>query len=56
SIDESTNTNNRQLTATTTTTTNSSADARTEMMKDNMELYSSFIQSLFTVLYEVYNS
>jgi E3 ubiquitin-protein ligase TRIP12 len=27
-----------------------------EMMKDNLELYSSFIQSLFTVLYEVYNS
>ena len=26
------------------------------MMKDNIELYSSFIQSLFTVLYEVYNS
>jgi E3 ubiquitin-protein ligase TRIP12 len=25
-------------------------------MKDNIELYSSFIQSLFTVLYEVYNS
>ncbi|CAF3579298.1 unnamed protein product [Rotaria socialis] len=55
SIDESTNTNNRQLTAA-TTTANSSVDARTEMMKDNMELYSSFIQSLFTVLYEVYNS
>ncbi|CAF1314917.1 unnamed protein product [Adineta steineri] len=52
--DESTSTN-RQSTAT-TTTTNSSSDARTEMMKDNMELYSSFIQSLFSVLYEVYNS
>ncbi|UJR08940.1 hypothetical protein I4U23_013192 [Adineta vaga] len=39
-----------------TTTTVSNSDARTEMMKDNMELYSSFIQSLFTVLYEVYNS
>ena len=26
------------------------------MMKDNIELYSSFIQSLFTILYEVYNS
>ncbi|CAF2863575.1 unnamed protein product [Rotaria sp. Silwood2] len=50
SIDESTNTN-RQL-----TTTNNSSDARTEMMKDNIELYSSFIQSLFSVLYEVYNS
>ncbi|CAF1083349.1 unnamed protein product [Rotaria sordida] len=50
SIDESTNTN-RQL-----TTTNNSTDARTEMMKDNIELYNSFIQSLFSVLYEVYNS
>ncbi|CAF3649962.1 unnamed protein product [Rotaria sp. Silwood1] len=49
SNDESTNTN-RQL------TTNNSSDARTEMMKDNIELYSSFIQSLFSVLYEVYNS
>jgi E3 ubiquitin-protein ligase TRIP12 len=26
------------------------------MMKDNIELYSSFIQSLFSILYEVYNS
>ncbi|CAF2682252.1 unnamed protein product [Rotaria sp. Silwood2] len=54
SIDESTN-SSRQSTATITTTNNSS-DARTEMMKDNIELYSSFIQSLFSVLYEVYNS
>ncbi|CAF3116374.1 unnamed protein product [Rotaria sp. Silwood2] len=53
SIDESTN-SSRQSTA--TTTTNNSSDARTEMMKDNIELYSSFIQSLFSVLYEVYNS
>ena len=44
----------RQPPATTTTTT--SSDARTEMMKENLDLYSSFIQSLFTVLYEVYNS
>jgi E3 ubiquitin-protein ligase TRIP12 len=55
SNDELTN-SNRQVTTTTTTTTNGSSDARTEMMKDNIELYSSFIQSLFTVLYEVYNS
>jgi E3 ubiquitin-protein ligase TRIP12 len=48
--DESTN-STRQA-----TTTNNSTDARTEMMKDNVEIYSSFIQSLFTVLYEVYNS
>ena len=40
----------------TTTTTATSSDARGEMLKDNLELYSAFIQSLFTVLYEVYNS
>ncbi|CAF1012039.1 unnamed protein product [Adineta ricciae] len=49
--DESTNTL-RQA----TTTTNSISDARTEMMKDNIELYSTFIESLFAVLYEVYYS
>ena len=38
------------------TTTNTSLDARTDMMKDNLDLYNTFIQSLFTVLYEVYNS
>ena len=38
------------------TTANTAQDARSEMMKDNAELYNVFIQSLFTVLYEVYNS
>ena len=38
------------------TTTSVSADARIEMLKDNLELYQSFIQSLFTILYDVYNS
>lgn len=52
STDESTNSTRPVVTATTI----SSSDARTETLKDNLELYSSFIQSLFTILYEVYNS
>ena len=51
--DESTNTN---LPVATTNTTTVSSDARTETLKEHLELYSAFIQSLFTVLYEVYNS
>ena len=39
-----------------TTAMSSASDARMEMMKDNIESFSSFIQSLFAVLYEVYNS
>lgn len=55
--DESTNNINPPVTTTTNTaTTNISSDARSEMLKDNLELYSAFIQSLFTILYEVYNS
>jgi E3 ubiquitin-protein ligase TRIP12 len=31
-------------------------DARREILTDHLELYNTFVQSLFTVLYEVYNS
>ncbi|CAF0896210.1 unnamed protein product, partial [Didymodactylos carnosus] len=58
SSNETPPTTNRSVTTTTTTTTVdlSLMDARTEMMKDNIDLYSQFIQCLFTILYEVYNS
>ncbi|CAF4924135.1 unnamed protein product, partial [Rotaria socialis] len=35
---------------------NNSVDARTEILKDNVELFNSFVQSLFPILYEVYNT
>ena len=40
----------------TTTTVTNPADPRVEALKENPELYNSFIQSLFTILYEVYNT
>ncbi|CAF0889005.1 unnamed protein product [Adineta steineri] len=42
--------------STTAATTTNSVDPRTEVLKDNSELYNAFIQSLFTTLYEVYNT
>ncbi|CAF4571845.1 unnamed protein product, partial [Rotaria socialis] len=39
-----------------TTAMNNSVDARTEILKDNVELFNSFVQSLFPILYEVYNT
>jgi E3 ubiquitin-protein ligase TRIP12 len=54
STDESTTTQPVQTIA--TTTINNSIDPRQEILKDNIELYHSFIQSLFTILYEVYNT
>lgn len=38
------------------TTASPACDARMDMMKEDIDLCSSFIQSLFAVLYEVYNS
>ncbi|CAF2098013.1 unnamed protein product [Rotaria magnacalcarata] len=35
---------------------NNSVDARTEILNDNVELFNSFVQSLFPILYEVYNT
>jgi hypothetical protein len=52
STDESTNIT---TTTTTTTTVNHPIDPRTETLKTHIELYNSFVQSLFTILYEVYN-
>ncbi|CAF3685930.1 unnamed protein product [Rotaria sp. Silwood1] len=53
STDESTNNVSPQPT---TTTINNTIDVRTEILKDNIELYNSFVQSLFPILYEVYNT
>jgi len=39
-----------------TTTMNNTTDPREEIFKDNLELFHSFVQSLFTILYEVYNT
>jgi len=39
-----------------TTTINTPIDSRQEILKDNIDLYNSFVQSLFTTLYEVYNT
>ncbi|CAF0758204.1 unnamed protein product [Rotaria sordida] len=63
STDELGNNSSSPTTTTTTTTTppitttiNNSSDVRTELLKDNIELYNSFVQSLFPILYEVYNT
>ncbi|CAF2672231.1 unnamed protein product [Rotaria sp. Silwood2] len=53
STDELTNDSSSQPT---TTILNNSIDIRTETLKDNIELYNSFVQSLFPILYEVYNT
>jgi E3 ubiquitin-protein ligase TRIP12 len=52
SADEPTNTPPPQ----TTTALHHPNDVRAELLKDNIELFNSFVQSLFTVLYEVYNT
>jgi E3 ubiquitin-protein ligase TRIP12 len=52
--DESINSPSPQTT--TITTVNNPIDHRQEILKDNSDLYNSFIQSLFTILYEVYNT
>ena len=60
SNDEATNLSLPQLTTTATptaaTTTTTSTDPREEIISDNIELFTSFVQSLFTILYEVYNT
>ncbi|UJR37286.1 hypothetical protein I4U23_029995 [Adineta vaga] len=40
----------------TTAKVTNTVDARIEALKENPDLYNSFIQSLFTILYEVYNT
>ena len=44
------------LTAESATTISKPLDARMEILHDHLDVYQSFVQSLFTVLYEVYNS
>ena len=40
----------------TTTTMTKPLDARMEMLNNHLDLYHNFVQALFTILYEVYNS
>ena len=58
SNEEATNLSMPQITttATTTATTTNPTDPREDVLKENIELINSFVQSLFTILYEVYNT
>ena len=44
------------LPQTTPATVSNPIDPREELLRDNPELFNSFVQSLFTILYEVYNT
>ena len=42
--------------STAATTTANVADSRADLLRENLELFNTYVQSLFTILYEVYNT